>query len=348
MELRLWRLTPEGWEEGIGFSYREAERYHMVDTGGAVGVVRLRDESSSLWILESNEETIGFSQRRLGPGAGVRQATSVGGRIVLTTEMGEALGVHMVMGRDGTRRMLCAIPSGAVVADIGGHVGGVWRDETGKLSARIVSLSGIQLFEGTLGPGAILRPGELQVLGLILASFLLTIVFFIWRPFESGIGVVDFPEGVALADPSRRLTAWVIDMSVSVLLAAAIWRVSPFEVALIEPASSAGVFPTLTAIGLFIAHTSIAESSTGRSLGKALTRCRVVDRKGGHPPLGRTVLRSFIRGMCPALGTSLLMGPALREPWACGTYVVMAREGEDGADGEAADSEKKAGDGPSD
>lgn len=348
-ELRLWRLTPEGWDEGIGFAWREGERYRMVQAGDSIGVVRLRKGSSSLWIRESDENAIGFSQRPIGPGVDVAQASSVGGRLILAIEAGDTLSVHLILGGSEARRVLLgSVPSDALVVDMGGHVGGLWRDEAGTLSGRVVSLSGIQLYDGTLGPGAILRPGELQVLGLILASFLLTILFFIWRPFESGVGVVAFPEGAALADPSRRLTAWVIDMTVSVLLASSIWRVSPFEVALIEPAMSAGVFPTLTAIGIFILHTSIAEASTGRSLGKALARCRVVDRTGGHPPFVRSLLRSFIRGMCPALGTSLLMGPALREPWACGTYVVMAREEEDGADGTGDESEKKTGEGPSD
>ncbi len=287
----------------------------------------IRDDGDVLERLTFDPLTDEIPTRGVLPASGKYSGVqAVGGRVLAIEELEASRRIVMFTGGGGgggaTIELSGDVPAGSRVVDLGGNAGVIWQGEAGELYARVVSLSGIELFSGPLGRGAIIQPEELQVVGLVLGSGLLSIVFFVWRPLERA-SVVDFPSGFALADPSRRATAWGVDMAISVLLASLFWRTGPAGVALLAPVGDSGILPTLGAIAIFVLHTSIGDATRGRSLGKAFARVRVIDRTGGAPGFGRALLRNFIRGMCPTLGLAILMGPIVREPWACGTFVVM-------------------------
>jgi len=349
-EARLFRLGTGDWEETIGFAQRAGEMFHMVEIAGELSVVRLHPDGDSLWTMSERNGAVGFARRSISIEGEIEDVLSVGGRLVVVDRLGDALRVGVMMsgsaGGRGARTVIGFVPEGSRVLDFGGRIGAIWETEDGQLTARVVSLSGIGLFEGPLGAPPVISVSDLQVMVLVLVSGALSVLFFIWRPCEIK-GAIDFPEGVALADPSRRVTAWCVDAGLSALLAAIIWRVSPGKVVLAQAVGPESIWPACTAIGFFILHSSIGEAFAGRSIGKALARCRVIDRHGRRPSFGRALLRSFIRGMCPTLGLSIILGGSTGEPWACGTFVVMPVGGDDrdddaGTDEHESDSDHTA------
>jgi len=52
---------------------------------------------------------------------------------------------------------------------------------------------------------------------------------------------------------------------------------------------------TLAILGTVVLYYCVAEGLTGRTLGKVVTRTRVVDEQGRRPPFGRVVARSLLR-----------------------------------------------------
>jgi uncharacterized RDD family membrane protein YckC len=53
--------------------------------------------------------------------------------------------------------------------------------------------------------------------------------------------------------------------------------------------------PTLAIIGPFVLHTTLTELFTGRTLGKAITGCRVTNLTGGPPHLWQVLTRNFFK-----------------------------------------------------
>jgi uncharacterized RDD family membrane protein YckC len=55
------------------------------------------------------------------------------------------------------------------------------------------------------------------------------------------------------------------------------------------------MLPGLTAMGLFVLHTGLAELFTARSLGKALLGLRVLEVKGAAPGWGQMLARNAMK-----------------------------------------------------
>ncbi|MEQ9616930.1 MAG: RDD family protein [Phycisphaerales bacterium] len=321
----LLRLDRGSWTSVASFEPADNERQWLRAIGGTLGIIRSSGAAHTFWTVDTATGELAPSQTFTAPNA--TQFVGIGGRLVTLLEAGDAMDIAVLFeGR--TPAPIATVPRHAKLFNAGGNAGAAWINDNGAIASTIVSLSGVELFSGTLNPRPIIRPQDFQVLGLVLVSALLTMVFFIWRPYEKS-AVVKFPAGVAIADPSRRATAWGIDLVLSALASAGFWSVGLDQVLLLGPVGPLGVIPTVSAIALFVAHTTIGEATLGRSLGKALCRVRVIGPAGRPPSFGRSLLRNFIRGMCPTLGFALLMGPVVREPWACGTWVVMSVDGQD-------------------
>ena len=83
------------------------------------------------------------------------------------------------------------------------------------------------------------------------------------------------------------------------------------------------------ALGVYIAHTTLAEWLTGRSAGKVACGLKVISLDGSRPTLGQIVLRNFLRVIDAGLGfLPLLLVPfsPLRQrvgDAAAGTLVVL-------------------------
>lgn len=166
---------------------------------------------------------------------------------------------------------------------------------------------------------------ELEVLGLLLASLLLTITIFVFRPAEgggggrggrggrgdgSGSGGGGLPEGWALAESWRRLGAGGLDASIAALLSGAMWNTSPLAIVDLSAmmTSEFGVWPVITAACVLVALGTIGEAAMGRSLGKWALGCRVIAGDGGRPSWKQALARNSVKALCPPLAM-MAIGP---------------------------------------
>jgi len=200
------------------------------------------------------------------------------------------------------------------------------------MECRVLSLAGGVLYEGLAKAMGPVGQRELEVLGLLLASLLLTITVFVFRPAGSGRESVALPEGFALAEPWRRLAAGAIDAGVAVVISATIWNTSP--VAIVDLSmmvtSEHGVWPIMTVAGLLIVMGTIGEATTGRMLGKWALGCRVITRSGERPSWRQAVARNTVKAMCPPLAM-MAIGPASQGTASSfGTLVIAPIRGEGG------------------
>lgn len=215
-------------------------------------------------------------------------------------------------------------------------------DERFRFFCRAVSPSGEVIYDGpaqTTGP---VSRRELELLGLLLASLVLTIAVFVFRPAGSDRAAVQFPDGWALAEPWRRILATFVDVLIAALISSLFWNV-PFRGVLDLSAAVTGehgIWPLVTAAAALAAIGTGAEAATGRTLGKWLLRCRVISVSGGNPTLGQAAARNLVKALCPPLAAASLGAPGQRSPTAFGTLVIAPV-----TDPRAGDSAGGAGDG---
>jgi|ERR1051326_3275697 uncharacterized RDD family membrane protein YckC len=81
------------------------------------------------------------------------------------------------------------------------------------------------------------------------------------------------------------------------------------------------MMPNLIGFLLVMCYYIIAEGFFGRTIGKAVTRTRVVDASGGPPSFGQVVGRSFSR-LIPFEAFSFLANPVGWHDSISGTYVI--------------------------
>ena len=133
----------------------------------------------------------------------------------------------------------------------------------------------------------------MEILGLLLASLILTIAVFVLRPSGSERESVTLPEGYALADPWKRILATAIDAALAVLIASLIWNV-PFRSIVdlsVAVTSESGVWPIVTAAALLALIGTVGEALTGRTPGKWILRSRTVSTTGERPRWGQAAAR---------------------------------------------------------
>jgi len=233
---------------------------------------------------------------------------------------------------------LASVPEGAAVLAAGDTVSAYWFDKTETHRLRCVTVSAITgetLFEGLVGAPSPLRPQDFQLLTLVAVSVVLMVVLFLIRPEGDTNAEPVLPEGTALAEPTARLIAAVIDALPAALVSAWVWEV-PLSAAvspMLAIEASDGLAPILTTGAIYFAHSCVTEWLTGRTLGKRFTGCRTVDITGRpRLTLRQALMRNLFKAAFPPLTVLLLIDPARRHPadQVAGTVVVgPARPTED-------------------
>lgn len=248
-----------------------------------------------------------------------------GDETVLLAEEGDALEC-LVLRRQGAIRFALVegelLPEGVAV-----HDEELWLLNSGPeegLVARVLGRDGLVLAEGELRIGA-LRGGEDGVVFLLLMAWAVVVsLLVVAMPQNRQIRVILPPEGYVLAEPSRRLFAALIDLVPGVLVVSLIWGkpltwwFGPLNGIVVAD----GSMPVFALACFTFGYLAIADGLFGRTVGKALTGCRVLAEDGGVPGLRKGAMRSFFKVFCPPLVVMLLLMPYAPVPWAFGTVVV--------------------------
>ncbi|MEM9881493.1 MAG: RDD family protein [Planctomycetota bacterium] len=137
------------------------------------------------------------------------------------------------------------------------------------------------------------------LLGVVISSTVLLFTF--WRRDPTANELI-LPEGLALADLPRRGIAGLIDLAPGLLVATTAYGLSLGELYSRWPGRGVGatwamMLPGVAAVAAVVAHTTLLEIATGRSLGKWATGLRIATLDGRRPGvaacLARGLLKSF-------------------------------------------------------
>lgn len=232
------------------------------------------------------------------------------------------------------------VPLGAVehapedFAVIGGSdlITVVWRGEgdATRLRAAVVSaISGDVLYDDVARTNAVVTGREIQSLALLVGALMLTILVFVLRPDDALAGAIVIPEGYALASPLRRVGAVLLDLLPPLAVCAAAFGVSGSELlhaaVLSDDATTRGALALGVAFMITGLHSVLGEWLFGRTLGKAVLRCRTLTTRGERPRLWQTGLRTLVKLLFPPFALFLFLDARRRHPGdlASGTVVVQ-------------------------
>lgn len=242
------------------------------------------------------------SQAGARPPAG--RLLSISGQLVFADRAGDGRLTISSVSEDGVRELadLTGVPAEYAVAplDGSGRVAVLWSEpeasadaattkartaRAGNAELREVSvLTGRVLYAGPALAGGPLSSQDFRFLALVMLGMMVIVLVFIVRP-EAAAGEAVLPDDAALAEPSRRVVAAVIDFVPALLFTVRVFDMPASE--MLTPAGlfgGAGPWPILTLLGVGFLHCTIGEWLIGRSLGKLLTGCEVVDVRAGRPP----------------------------------------------------------------
>lgn len=208
----------------------------------------------------------------------------------------------------------------AVLA-VGERIAVVWQGPAPDPRLHMVvvsSNSGQTLHAGRALTVPIVSGRDLQTLALLLGAVVLTALVFVLRPEPADRQAVALPDGMALAGPMARFIAVTIDLGAPITIVATALRVEPTDLfkALILSESAGLRAATSILIGVFLTfvHSSVCETLTGRTIGKAMTGCSTHSIRGGRPTLMQSIVRNGLKLLCPPLGLFILIDPRRRHP----------------------------------
>lgn len=167
------------------------------------------------------------------------------------------------------------------------------------------------------GSGPISRD-QYRFLAIGLVVFTAIVLIIVLRP-EEAPAAITLPEGTALAPPVLRVAAGIIDTGFALLLVR--WFTPTLFPGLLAMNAAEGwLFYTCLLLAAGFLHCAIGEMLIGRSIGKALTGCRVVSviaPPGETPPLRppppwAAIVRNLIRWTVPPVAWTFPSQPDLR------------------------------------
>jgi uncharacterized RDD family membrane protein YckC len=282
-------------------------------------------QGSRSWRADANElasgEPMWLDAGLAAPDHGETLASS-GSSLVAARAEPERIVVELI--REGVRIPLAVVEHQIEqFAIVGGAeaITVIWRGEgdAARLHATVISaISGDVLFDDYARTNAVVSGREIQSLALLVGALMLTILVFVLRPEEALGGAVVMPDGFALAAPMRRVVAVLLDLLPMLTLCAYAFGVSAG--AMVEAAALSDESTTRAAAALGIGflltgvHSTLGEWLFGRTLGKAIVRCRTVTVRGERPRLWQAALRNFVKLLFPPFALFLFLDLRRRHP----------------------------------
>ncbi|MGP1309172.1 MAG: RDD family protein [Phycisphaerales bacterium] len=272
--------------------------------------------------LSAEPGVIEWSPSGLSAPVGASRVTTSGSSLVVVHAEPERITLELV--RESSRTPLATIEHQARdLAVVGGgeHVTVVWRGEGDptRLRATVISaISGAVLYDDFARTNAVVSGREIQSLALLVGALMLTILVFVLRPEEALGGAVVVPPGYALAAPMRRVAAVLLDLAPMLVACAFAFGVSAREMldaaVLSDDSTTLGAAALGVAFILTAVHSTLSEWLTGRTLGKAILRCRTYSVKGERPRLWQAALRTLVKLLFPPFALFLFLDIRRRHP----------------------------------
>ncbi len=312
---RLFVLGPSEWEErALPEGIDPAEAWELRQ---AAGVPLLTNESGA-WVWDDS------SGWRASAGVPEdAELVSAGGQLVAarwSEERGLVLSLVQV-GREFDLAVIADAPEAHALVGLGETVTAYWFDdvEENRLRTAAVSVNtGEPVHEGFVGSPGPLRQQDLQFIALVAGSVLLIVILFVLRPEGDLQREPVLPEGTALAEPGTRFFAALVDVLPAAYASALVWEVPIW--AAVSPGlaieESAGLNPIFLTAAIYFLHSTLCEWLWGgRTIGKRVTGCRVVDSAGRERlSLRQAAVRNLFKAVFPPLTILLLLDPARRHP----------------------------------
>ncbi|QQS09809.1 MAG: RDD family protein [Phycisphaerales bacterium] len=184
------------------------------------------------------------------------------------------------------------------------------------------SVTGATLYDGDARLVAAISKNDVWQIMLLLVAITAVVLLFVVRA-DTREGVL-LPTGFALAEPGRRMMATLLDFSIWAVVAATSMGSSLVEAFSVQGLVSGRAF-LVVLVGLILGCVAgtIGEAFWGRSFGKMLTACEVIDAGCGgpegtgpveRPSLSMCLLRNVLKWSLPPLGIVALVDPEWRHP----------------------------------
>ena len=187
-----------------------------------------------------------------------------------------------------------------------------------RRSVRMVEIDlndGRELFAGEPATPSFLGAGFLQLLMMLFFAVGSVIILAVVRPQPGGVFLV--PEGWAIADPSRRFAATLIDLVILSTIIAPLFGVGIIELVtgnvLSRTDSSWIALPAMLFVGML--SSTVLESTIGGTIGKAVMRIRVTRCTQGPAEtvaFSRVLSRNLIKWFLPPVAMLSLVEPGFR------------------------------------
>ncbi|MCA9304782.1 MAG: RDD family protein [Phycisphaerales bacterium] len=185
-------------------------------------------------------------------------------------------------------------------------------------SVRLVEVDlndGRGLFDGEPSAPSILGGAVFRYMLMMFIALGSVITLALLRPAPGGVFLV--PNGWAIADPSRRFSAMLVDLFLHSAIIAPLFGVGILELAtgnvLARPDSAWISLPVLLLAGAI--SSTILESTLGSTVGKKLLQIRVVRSASGpaeRVAFSRVLLRNLIKWFLPPIAMLTIVEPGFR------------------------------------
>jgi len=321
----ILRLVRQEWQPlAAPLGLDHSARWSLLPLGPVLGMMEYRDngQPATLWLGHPDPDgAVAWekSDTVIEPAA---EVISVHAQLVSLKRSREGiLSLNLLRGSNSVPlTSLNDIPSAAISVPLGDRIVLAWEPPSPsmRLMTCVVTLSGTVLHNGFAPLNNPVSAGEIQVLGAVLSSLVLTVLIFLLKP-DRGASVITLPPGASLAEPSRRLLSTAIDLIPGLLLASTIWSDADSATNFAD----VGIIPLAVVAGVTVLHTTLAESIFGRTLGKAVLGCRTVTLDGHKPRWSQSLGRNLTKVLCPALVIFVIANPFVSHPGAMGTVVII-------------------------
>jgi hypothetical protein len=196
--------------------------------------------------------------------------------------------------------------------------------ETKHQMLEVSVFTGREMFSGRWKQAGPLSSSDLRALAIVLIGAMSLVVVFVLKAESIGAEAT-LPTGAVFAGPIMRSVAMLIDFAVALLISGRVHSMSLSE--MFSPEGlllGNGVWAIVMALAIAAVVGTIAEATFGRTLGKLVTGCEVIDSRVGvlpaeserdpRPSVVAAGLRNFLKWMLPPIGLLTMLDPQGRHP----------------------------------
>lgn len=196
--------------------------------------------------------------------------------------------------------------------------------ETKHQVLEVSVFTGREMFSGRWKQAGPLSASDLRALAIVLIGAMSLVVVFVLKAESIGAEAT-LPTGAMFAGPIMRSVAMLIDFAIALLVSGRVHAMSLSD--MFSPEGlllGNGVWAIVTALAIAAVIGTIAEATFGKTLGKLVTGCEVIDSRVGvlppeserdpRPNLVAAGLRNFLKWMLPPIGLLTMFDSQGRHP----------------------------------